>query len=115
MESPLEEYYEPLVLANANKVKNWWITQRGEKHLANAWEIGSWFGASFYDGRDLKYKKILGLAPLPTNVELSQGLYVQKNSYQRYSWNLGMHAANMSYARTQTPLHLAGGRNIILQ
>ena len=110
---PLEEYYEPLVLANANKVKNWWIIQRGEKHLANAWEIGSWFGASFYDGRDLKYKKILGLAPLPTNVELSQGLYVQKNSYQRYSWNLGMHAANMSYARTQTPLHLAGGRNIL--
>ena len=107
------KYYEPLVLANADKIKNWWRAQRGEKRTTNIWEAGSWFGASFYDGRDLKYKKILGLAPLPTNVELSQGLYVQKNSHQRYSWNLGMHAANMSYARTQTPLQLAGGRNIL--
>jgi hypothetical protein len=110
---PLNKYYEPLFLANANKVKKWWAEQRGEKRSTNIWEAGSWFGASFYDGRDLKYKKILGLAPLPTNVELSQGLYVQKNSHQRYSWNVGMHAANMSYARTQTPFQLAAGRNII--
>ncbi|MDA8566758.1 hypothetical protein N9K89_04430 [Schleiferiaceae bacterium] len=110
---PLKQYYEPLVLANVKKVMSWWAEERGEKRTTNIWEAGSWFGVSFYDGRDLKYKKILGLAPLPTNVELSQGLYVQKNSHQRYSWNVGMHAANMSYARTQTPLHIAGGRNII--
>ncbi len=77
------------------------------------WEIGSWFGAAFYDGRDLRYKKLLGLAPIPTNIELSRGLYVQKNSHERYSWNVGLHAANLSYARTQTPLQLAGGRNIL--
>ncbi|MDA8819474.1 hypothetical protein N9N66_02655 [Schleiferiaceae bacterium] len=107
------KYYEPLILNNLTKVNSWWIARRGEKHEANTWEIGSSVGASFYDGRDLKYKKILGLAPLPTNVELSQGVYVQKNSHQRYSWNLGIHAANMSYGRTQTPLQLAAGRNIV--
>ena len=110
---PLGKYYEPLVLANAEKIKNWWVQERGEKRTTNIWEAGSWFGASFYDGRDLKYKRILGLAPLPTNIELSQGLYIQKNSYQRFSWNVGMHAANMSYARTQTPLQIASARNII--
>ena len=109
----LKKYYQPFVLANANKVKTWWTEKRGENRKANTWEVGSWFGAAFYDGRDLRYKKFAGLAPMPTNIELSQGLYIQKNSYQRYSWNVGIHAANMSYARTQTPLQLSGGRNIL--
>ena len=110
---PLKKYYEPFVLANTAKVKNWWVHEMGELRTEKVLEMGSWFGAAFYDGRDLQYKKFLGIAPIPTNIELSRGLYVQKNSHERYSWNVGLHAANLSYARTQTPLQLAAGRNIL--
>jgi hypothetical protein len=109
---PLKSYYDPLVSAYSDKLTSWWVAKRGEKRIEKVWEAGSWAGAAFYGGRDLKYKKIAGIVPVPTNIEMSRGLYIQKNTHKRYSVNLGIHAANMSYARTQTPLQIFSARNI---
>ena len=107
------KYYEPIVLRNLEKVNQWWVSSKGPQNQENKWEATSFLGASFYDGRDIKYKKLAGVLPLPTNIELSKGLYIQKNSFLRHSWNVGINTANLSYARTQTPLQIAPGRNIL--
>lgn len=73
--------------------------RKGQKLLDETWEWGTWFGTSIYDGRDLKYLQIANTIPVPTNIEFSEGLYVQKNTHSRFSWNMGIHAANLGYAR----------------
>jgi hypothetical protein len=67
--------------------------------LDSTWEAGAYAGVSFYDGRDLKYSQIAGIIPLPSNIEFSEGLYIQKNSRDRFSWNIAIQNANISYAR----------------
>ena len=96
---PLKKYYEPYILANLSKVTGWAEKQKGQKLLDETWEWGTWFGTSIYDGRDLKYLQIANTIPVPTNIEFSEGLYVQKNTHSRFSWNVGVQAANLGYAR----------------
>ena len=96
---PLKKYYEPYILANMDKVSGWMEKRKGQKLLDETWEWGTWFGTSIYDGRDLKYLQIANTIPVPTNIEFSEGLYVQKNTHSRFSWNMGIHAANLGYAR----------------
>ncbi len=98
-EDPLKKYYEPYILANLSKVTGWAEKQKGQKLLDETWEWGTWFGTSIYDGRDLKYLQIANTIPVPTNIEFSEGLYVQKNTHSRFSWNVGVQAANLGYAR----------------
>jgi len=96
---PLKKYYEPYILANLDKLTGWMEKQKGEQLLDETWEWGTWFGTSIYDGRDLKYLQIANIIPVPTNIEFSEGLYVQKNTHSRFSWNVGVQAANLGYAR----------------
>ncbi|MDB2572096.1 hypothetical protein N9X81_00045 [Schleiferiaceae bacterium] len=96
---PLKNYYEPYILTNLDKVSGWMEKRKGQKLLDETWEWGTWFGTSIYDGRDLKYLQIANTIPVPTNIEFSEGLYVQKNTHSRFSWNMGIHAANLGYAR----------------
>ena len=96
---PLRKFYEPYILANMDKVLGWMEKRKGQKLLDETWEWGTWFGTSIYDGRDLKYLQIANTIPVPTNIEFSEGLYVQKNTHSRFSWNMGIHAANLGYAR----------------
>ena len=96
---PLKKYYEPYILANLNKVAGWMEKKKGQQLLDETWEWGTWFGTSIYDGRDLKYLQIANTIPVPTNIEFSEGLYLQKNTHSRFSWNMGIQAANLGYAR----------------
>jgi hypothetical protein len=96
---PLKKYYEPYILANLSKVTGWLEKQKGDQLLDETWEWGTWFGTSIYDGRDLKYLQIANTIPVPTNIEFSEGLYLQKNTHSRFSWNMGIQAANLGYAR----------------
>ena len=96
---PLKKYYEPYILANLDRVTGWMEKQKGEQLFDETWEWGTWFGTSIYDGRDLKYLQIANTIPVPTNIEFSEGLYLQKNTHSRFSWNMGIHAANLGYAR----------------
>ena len=96
---PLRKYYEPYILANLDRVTGWMEKQKGEQLLDETWEWGTWFGTSIYDGRDLKYLQIANTIPVPTNIEFSEGLYLQKNTHSRFSWNMGVQAANLGYAR----------------
>ena len=96
---PLKKYYEPYILANLDKVAGWMEKKKGQELLDETWEWGTWFGTSIYDGRDLKYLQIANTIPVPTNIEFSEGLYIQKNTHSRFSWNMGIHAANLGYAR----------------
>jgi hypothetical protein len=96
---PLKRYYEPYILANLSTITGWVEKQKGEQLLDETWEWGTWLGTSIYDGRDLKYLQIANTIPVPTNIEFSEGLYLQKNTHSRFSWNMGIHAANLGYAR----------------
>jgi hypothetical protein len=96
---PLKKYYEPYIVANLDKLGQWWETKKGEPILDQRWEWGTWFGTAIYDGRDLKYLQIANTIPVPTNIEFSEGLYLQKNTHSRFSWNMGIHTANLGYAR----------------
>jgi hypothetical protein len=71
----------------------------GEERLDSTWEVGAYAGLCFYDGRDLKYSQIAGIISIPSNLEFSEGLFIQKNTHQRFSWNLALQNANISYAR----------------
>lgn len=110
----IKRYYEPFIISNTKKISSWWKSKKGEEITSEKWELVSWFGVSIYDGRDLKYKKLLKLIPTPTNLELTKGIYLMKNSHSRFSWNVGAHMTDLSYARTQTPLQIAPSRNILL-
>lgn len=96
---PLKKYYEPYILANLDKVGQFLENKKGKALLDASFEWGTWFGTSIYDGRDLKYLKIANAIPVPTNIEFSEGLYLQKNTHSRFSWNIGLQAANLGYAR----------------
>ena len=96
---PLRKYYEPYIIANLNKVGQWWETKKGEPILDQRWEWGTWFGTSIYDGRDLKYLQIANIIPVPTNIEFSEGVYLQQNTHSRFSWNVALQASNLGYAR----------------
>ncbi len=109
----IHDFCEPLIINNLAKLNRWWQNTRGQEIVTNNWEIGAWQGLTVYDGRDLKYKKVAGVLPLPTNLEFSKGLYLQKNTHNRFSWNIGMHTANVSYARTKGPLQIGAARNIL--
>ena len=91
--------YDPMVAANLDKLQSFWANKRGATRLDSTWEWGTWFGTAIYDGRDLKYLQIANAIPVPTNIEFSEGIYLQKNPNMRYSWNVGLHAANLGYAR----------------
>ena len=91
--------YDPMVAANLDKLQSFWANKRGAARLDSTWEWGTWFGTAIYDGRDLKYLQIANAIPVPTNIEFSEGIYLQKNPNMRYSWNVGLHAANLGYAR----------------
>ena len=97
-QNPLGKY-DPMLAAHLEKLQNFWTKKRGAARLDSTWEWGAWFGTSIYDGRDLKYLQIANAIPVPTNIEFSEGLYLQKNPNMRYSWNIGVHAANLGYAR----------------
>ena len=112
--SLVSKFYQSAFSKNLDKLESWWNITKGAHRQDKNWELGSLFGFSFYDGRDLKYKKLLGIVPTPTNLEFSKGLYVQKNTYERFSWNVAAQKANLSYARMKGPLQLSGSRNILL-
>ena len=96
---PLKKYYEPYIVANLDKLGQWWETKKGEPILDQRWEWGTWFGTSIYDGRDLKYLQIANTIPVPTNIEFSEGVYLQQNTHSRFSWNVALQASNLGYAR----------------
>ena len=89
--------------------------QKGAQLLDETWEWGTWFGTSIYDGRDLKYLLVANTMPVTTNIEFSEGLYLQNNTHSRFSWNMGVHAANLSYARRSGfPMtSISGGQDIV--
>ena len=96
---PLKKYYEPYIVANLDKLGQWWETKKGEPILDQRWEWGTWFGTAIYDGRDLKYLQIANTIPVPTNIEFSEGVYLQQNTHSRFSWNVALQASNLGYAR----------------
>ena len=96
---PLKKYYEPYIVANLDKLGQWWETKKGEPIPDQRWEWGTWFGTSIYDGRDLKYLQIANIIPVPTNIEFSEGVYLQQNTHSRFSWNVALQASNLGYAR----------------
>ena len=85
---------------------------QGAPRENTTWEWGTWLGFSAYDGRDLKYAKTLGFVPKPTNLEWTKGMYVQKNTHAKYSWNIGLQTANISYMRTKGMGYLGSGASI---
>ena len=109
---PLKKYYGPYLQTNLDKVSRWMQKQKGAKLLNQTWEWGAWLGTSIYDGRDLKYAQFAKLIPVPTNIEFSKGLYLQKNTHQRFSWNVGVNAANLAYARRSGFSYIVGGARI---
>ena len=72
---------------------------KGAQIKDSLWEIGAFLGLSFYDGRDLKYSQIGNFIPVPSNLEFSESIYIQKNTHEKFSWNVALQNANISYAR----------------
>ena len=56
------------------------------------WEIGIWGGGAIYGGGDIKHK----FAPIPSNIDLSLGLYGQYNFNSRFSARLSLYKSTIS-------------------
>ena len=109
--NPIEPWLIPL-RTYTSQAKEVLVDLQGTPLENNTWEWGTWLGFSAYDGRDLKYNKALGFIPKPTNLEWAKGLYVQNNTHTKYSWNLGIQTANLSYMRKQGMGYLGEGASI---
>jgi hypothetical protein len=90
---------ENVLEKNISRIKESFDNLRGPLLKDSVWEVGAFLGLSFYDGRDLKYSQIAGLIPLPSNLEFSESVYIQKNTHSKFSWNIALQNANISYAR----------------
>ena len=109
--NPIESWLVP-VRGYAGQARQALVDLQGTPLENSTWEWGTWLGFSAYDGRDLKYNKALGFIPKPTNLEWTKGLYVQNNTHSKYSWNLGIQTANISYMRTKGMGYLGEGATI---
>lgn len=56
------------------------------------WEIGVWGGGAIYGGGDIKHK----FAPIPSNIDVSLGLYGQYNLNSRFSAKLSIYKSTIS-------------------
>jgi hypothetical protein len=72
----------------------------------NTWEIGQWFGGAIYAGGDIKHK----FSPLPSTVEYSYGLYVQKNLHDRFSISADYNYLKISMHNLMAPGLFSGGK-----
>jgi hypothetical protein len=72
----------------------------------NTWEIGQWFGGAIYAGGDIKHK----FSPMPSTLEYSYGVYLQKNLNNRFSMNAEYNYSKISMHNLIAPGLFSGGK-----
>lgn len=70
------------------------------------WEVGQWFGGAIYAGGDIKHK----FSPMPSTVEYSYGLYLQKNVHTRFSYAIDYYHCRISMHNLLAPGLFSGGK-----
>jgi hypothetical protein len=70
------------------------------------WEVGQWFGGAFYAGGDIKHK----FSPMPSTVEYSYGIYLQRNVHTRFSYNIDYNYCKISMHNLIAPGLFSGGK-----
>ena len=70
------------------------------------WEVGQWFGGAIYAGGDIKHK----FSPMPSTIEYSYGIYVQKNLFSRFSTNVEYNYCKISMHNLLAPGLFSSGK-----